>query len=244
MRGRLKVILAMLVLVGSVVSVAESNPQDPWESYNRSAYHFNRKVDKFVLKPITKAYIWVTPILVQSGVGHFFDNLREIPNFINSVLQAEGEKAAVSATRFVMNSTFGFLGLADPATDMGLEKQKQDFGQTLAHWGYRESRYVVIPLFGPNTVRDALGLAGDYFGSVYPYIKDRPLKVGLFALDVIDRRSRLLDSEKAFTAAAVDEYILARDAYLQRRHYLIEGGGDPSAALAPEEGLDNYPTQS
>ena len=209
--------------------------EDPWEALNRRTYKVNRALDRNFFKPVARGYVRLTPKVVRIALGNFYDNLREIPTFTNTVFQGRAHDAAATLSRFVVNSILGVGGLGDFAGALGLEKKQADFGQTLGRWGYTESRYWVIPIFGPSTVRDALGIGTDYWMSVYPYIKSDKLHYGLLTVDLIDRRSRFLDKEEAFNAAAVDEYIFVRNAYLQRRNYLIQDGSERSDDL---EGYD------
>jgi len=134
---------------------------DPWEPFNRRMYYFNAKLDKYVLLPTVKAYQTVTPAPMEKGVHNFFRNLREIKTFSNSVLQGETKKSLITFNRFTINSTFGVLGLFDVATRVGLKRQKEDFGLTLAKYGVKDGPYLVLPLFGPSNLRDATGLGVD-----------------------------------------------------------------------------------
>jgi phospholipid-binding lipoprotein MlaA len=134
---------------------------DPWEGFNRAMYTFNARFDRYVFLPAVRGYEWVTPQPVQNGVTNFFSNIREITTFINEVLQLDVEGAATSGGRFLMNTTIGVLGFGDPATEFGIGKTKEDFGQTLGHYGVGPGPYLVLPIFGPSNLRDTSGLLVD-----------------------------------------------------------------------------------
>ncbi len=152
--------------VSDTVSADLSYPidvYDPWEGFNRRIYNFNAEFDRYIYIPVVNAYETVLPDPVEDGISNFFSNLGEIGNFLNSLLQLKGEGMATSASRFLFNTTFGILGIFDPATAMGIQEQEEDFGQTLANWGAGAGPYLVLPVFGPSSVRDTLGLATDYW---------------------------------------------------------------------------------
>ncbi len=134
---------------------------DPWEGFNRSMYRFNYNFDKYLYLPVVNSYEFITPLFVQTGVTNFFNNIGEIRTFYNSLLQAKGGKAMTTAGRFLTNSTIGIVGLFDPATNMGIKRQDEDFGQTLACWGVDTGPYLVMPVLGPGTVRSTSGFAVD-----------------------------------------------------------------------------------
>jgi phospholipid-binding lipoprotein MlaA len=138
------------------------NADDPWESWNRRVYHFNYRFDEWVALPIVHGYEYVTPSLVRTGVSNFFSNLGEVTNLFNSALQLKGERAMNATARFLFNTTFGIAGLWDVATPMGLPKQTEDFGQTLGHYGVPSGPYLMLPMIGPSSLRDASGLVTDY----------------------------------------------------------------------------------
>lgn len=213
----------------------EKETIDPYESVNRAVFKFNKNADKYVIKPVATAYIKTLPETIQPRVSSFFDNLRDITTSANDLLQGKFGQFAHDASRLVVNSTVGILGMFDPATHLGLEKHKEDFGQTLAVWGYENSAYLVLPFLGPSTVRDTAGITVDFYGlSIWPLLDEstttRRLLVGL---DLLDIRAQQLKNENIITSLAVDEYVFMRDAYLQRRQYLITDGKTPEAL--PEE---------
>ncbi|EGG92863.1 VacJ-like lipoprotein [gamma proteobacterium IMCC1989] len=185
-------------------------------------FGFNNGVDTYFLKPVAQGYQFVMPDVAETGVSNFFSNLLEIRNIINSLLQGKGEKAANSTGRFLFNSTIGLAGLFDVAGGIGLEKQDgEDFGQTLGAWGVESGSYLVLPLLGPATVRDGVGIPVDMYLDPVNYHDQSSVRDKLTALKVIDIRAGLLDAEKLITG---DKYVFMRDAYLQRREYLVKDG--------------------
>lgn len=231
------------LLLGSFTqsAIAESDvlvKEDPWEHMNRRTYQVNRFLDRNIFKPVAKGYVFLLPNAARVMIGNFYDNLRELPTLANTLLQGRGHDSAATFSRFIVNSTVGVGGLNDIAGALGLEKRQADFGQTLGRWGYTESRYWVIPIIGPSTVRDAIGIGGDYWMSVYPYIESDKVHYGLLFVDLVDKRSRFLDKEEAFKAASVDEYAFVRNAYLQRRNHLISGASEGGNAAVPD--LEGY----
>lgn len=199
------------------------------ESYNRGMYQANKTIDKYTLKPIAKAYQAVTPDPVEHSVGNFFNNIGEVNTLVNSVLQGKLHNAALSSARLVWNTTLGLGGLFDVATAMDITADKEDFGQTLRVWGVPAGPYLVLPLLGPSTVTDSVGLVGSYFINPihhYDWPDHRP-RTAMVALGVIDVRAQLLSTEKLLEGASTDEYSFVKGAYLQRRDTLArDGKGD------------------
>lgn len=213
-------VITISIFIGAC-SQTNHHPQDPYEGFNRSVFKFNKVVDKAVLKPIAYVYLVYLPEPFQFGISNFFDNLREIPNIANDVLQLNMGFAAHDTSRFLINTTLGLGGIFDPATSLGLAQRKEDFGQTLYRWGYHHSNYLMLPILGPSTVRDTIGLGVDYFAlSIWPWIES-DWQYALLAVDFIDLRARLLRKEAVLNVLAIDEYTFIRDAYLQRRQYLV-----------------------
>ncbi|WP_336366620.1 MlaA family lipoprotein [Marinobacter sp. C2H3] len=195
---------------------------DPYENWNRRVFVFNQYVDRYALKPVAQAYRKVTPNLVDQGVTNFFNNLQEVRNFINSVLQAKGESAVVAFGRFTFNTVFGVAGVFDVATKFDLPEQPEDFGQTLAVWGVGSGPYLMLPLLGPATPRYFTGLASDGFVFPSPWDEiDSPETYYARALQIVDKRADLIPAE-AFMSG--DQYVFVRNAFLQRRQYLINDG--------------------
>ena len=195
---------------------------DPWENWNRKVHGFNMAIDRAVAEPLARAYVKVVPRPVRLGVGNFFSNLGQPVGALNALLQGKPKQAGQSLGRFLVNTTIGIGGLFDPATRMKIPNRSEDFGQTLGVWGWEQSRYVELPLFGPRTVRDVFGLIGD--GQVSPtrQINDDKVRIGLQGLALVDLRTQLFAVDRLREGAA-DEYALVRDAWMQRRHYQIHG---------------------
>lgn len=203
------------------VSTADAAAYDPWEPLNRRVHSFNVVVDTAIAKPLATAYTNVVPRFARTGVSNFFSNIRSPVTIVNQVLQGRPDDAWDTLGRFVMNTTLGLGGLFDPASKAMVPNRKEDFGQTLGAWGWRQSRYVELPFFGPRTVRDVFGLAGDIPLSPIRTIEEDKVRVGLQGLQLVDTRSQLTAIDD-IRANAVDEYALVRDAWLQRRTYQIE----------------------
>ncbi len=196
---------------------------DPWEGYNRAMFSFNSGLDSVLLKPVAKGYKKVVPTPVQKGVNNFFSNIGEISNFTNNLLQGKADGTASSFFRFFINSTAGWGGIFDVATELGLTKREEDFGQTLGYWGVGSGPYVVLPLFGPSTVRDTAGLVVDYmdYDPVELLELTRNGELGLTALEIIDLRAGFLSAESLIFG---DHYTFIRDVYLQTRERAIRDG--------------------
>ena len=204
------------------------DPKDPLQAYNRVMFAFNERADQYALKPVAKAYRFITPKPVQFVVGNFFSNLGDLWTGFNNLLQGKGKAAASDAARFFVNSTLGFLGFADVATEMGLEKHNEDLGQTLGWWGVPSGPYFVIPLLGPSTIRDATSRLVDAYGQPYMWQDGHEaLKWSLWTVDKVHTRASLLDAEGALNDAALDKYTLMRDGWLARRRNQVYDGDPP-----------------
>ncbi|MFC3716218.1 VacJ family lipoprotein [Luteimonas soli] len=195
---------------------------DPWEGMNRRVHTFNNAVDRTIAKPLAKAYAKVVPRPIRLGVSNFFHNLGQPISALNALLQGKPKQAGQSLARFAINSTLGIGGIFDPASDAKLPNKSEDFGQTLGVWGWKTSRYVELPLFGPRTVRDTFGLVGDGQLSPIRQVEDDKTRVFLQGLQLVDVRTQLFAVD-SMRAGAVDDYALVRDAWLQRRNYQISG---------------------
>jgi phospholipid-binding lipoprotein MlaA len=195
---------------------------DPWEPLNRRVHSFNNAVDRHVATPLARAYVEVVPRPVRLGVSNFFNNLGQPVSAVNALLQGKPGQAGASLGRFVVNFTLGFAGVFDPATHLDIPNRSEDFGQTLGVWGWKTSRYLELPLFGPRTVRDVFGLVGDAPLSVVRQVDNSETRFFLQGLQLVDLRSQLfaLDSMRE---GATDEYALLRDSWMQRRNYQIFG---------------------
>jgi len=223
-------ILTLSVLFSSGCATLDGppNPDDPYESFNRSMFEFNDNVDKYAFKPVAKGYNFIMPNVASKGVSNFFNNIDDIVVFFNQLLQFKLADAAATSARFVFNSTFGLFGLIDVATDMDLPKKNEDFGQTLAVWGVPSGAYVVLPFIGPRTIRDTAGLYVDwtYFD---PVLNRQTAKASLLTLTVkyIDVRAGLLKASNILEDTVPDRYAFVRDAWLLRREFLIYDGNPP-----------------
>ncbi len=221
-------ILALVMAVLCLQACASKGPvtdeRDPNESFNRKIYAFNVKADKYVLRPVSRAYQFIVPSPIRSGVTNFFNNIDQITVIGNDILQLEFRDAADSSWRFLINSTLGLGGVINVAEHVGLERRHQDFGVTMGKWGWRDSRYMMVPFIGPSTLRDTTGRVGDYFLGPWPYVNNFWLGTGLYLGNLVDQRAQLLATEDIFEmAGAVDQYAFIRYIYLQYRDYLITG---------------------
>ena len=203
-------------------SIYYVNPKDPYEKFNRVMFHFNDAVDTVILKPIAIAYNAVMPKLVSRGISNIFNNIDTIPTVINDVLQGNFYQATSDTWRLLINSTVGILGFFDVGSRIGLEPNTEDFGLTLARWGYEDSNYLVIPFLGPSTVRDGIGWPINYqYMTIYPRIYPIRTRYVIYGIGIISRRADLLHFQDVLNQATLDKYIFMRDAYLQRRAYQI-----------------------
>jgi len=220
---------ALLFFCAAFAGCATGPPNDPLEPVNRNVFKFNDAVDNTITKPIAKGYKEITPVPIRSGVTNFFGNFRDVITAINDLLQAKVSQGASDTGRVVINSTIGFFGVFDVATRLGLEKHNEDFGQSLAVWGWKKSTYLVLPFLGPSTTRDAVGWVGDYFMDPEFYLFPHPPANWIvLGGNVINFRSNLLGADQFFETAAVDRYAFLRDAYLQLRRNQIYDGNPPS----------------
>lgn len=228
-------LLGLLFLTGCV-SLPDDyrDPRDPWEAYNRGMFQFNTDFDNAFMKPIAKGYKEVVPDPLDKGITNFFHNLADVTSAANSLLQFKLSHAASDVGRLAVNSTLGGLGFVDVASNMGLTNHKEDFGQTLGYWGVSSGPYLVLPLLGPSTLRDTVGLVGDkytdplFWGPEFGINwLEGGVHWGLVGLRTIDRRADLLTASKLLEDAALDPYIFVRDAYLQRRRSLVYDGNPP-----------------
>ncbi|MDM0011407.1 VacJ family lipoprotein [Variovorax sp. J22P168] len=216
--------LASLVLATGCATGPDANPADPFEPFNRQVYRFNTAVDDAVLKPTAKVYQTVLPSPVRTGVSNFFGNLSDVWSFANSVAQLKLRNSAENAMRVSVNTVFGLGGILDIATEAGIERHSEDFGQTLGYWGVPPGPYVMLPLLGPSTVRDTLALPVDIHGDPVGYVSDIPVRNSLYALRYIDIRANLLRVGQLLDDAALDPYTFTRDAFLQSRGYAVYDG--------------------
>jgi phospholipid-binding lipoprotein MlaA len=222
---RMSIILVVLTgfIQAAFAGYQPANPKDPNEKFNRVMFHFNDFLDTFILKPAATLYVKIVPKPLVKGITNIYANVDTIPTVFNDVLQGNIYQATNDSWRFAINSTAGILGFFDWASDMGLEPNKEDFGLTLARWGYVNSNYLVLPFFGPSSLRDGLGIPVDYYGfSIYPYIKPTNTRYAVYGVGTVSRRADLLRFQNVFDQATMDKYVFLRDAYTQRRAYLIQ----------------------
>jgi phospholipid-binding lipoprotein MlaA len=220
-------LVVCFLLSGCATASKQADPRDPFESFNRGVYEFNEQLDRFVLKPVAEGYRWVLPQFVRQSVGNFFSNLNDVRVVANNTLQGKFTTAYSDLGRVFINSTLGLLGFFDIASEAGIEKHNEDFGQTLGWWGVADGPYIVLPLFGPSTARDTVGLVGDWASDPVTYVDPTRSKNQLSGTRIVNRRAELLEAKKVLDAAALDEYQFVRDAYLQRRRNLIYDGKPP-----------------
>lgn len=195
--------------------------RDPWEGFNRKIHGFNNAADKFVFRPLAVGYDKIMPDPVKAGVSRFFANLSMPATAVNQAFQGRPGHAVQSLGRFAVNTTVGIGGVFDPASRFGIpQRDDEDFGQTLATWGWRDSRYLVVPLFGPRTVRDTVAILGDQPLSPIGQVQDNGMANGLQLLEMVDGRTRMLPMDE-FRRAALDDYLFVRDAWTQRRNHQI-----------------------
>ena len=199
---------------------------DPWEPVNRGVYTVNRGLDRVALKPVARGYRKVVPVFIRRGVGNFFSNLRTPLTIVNQLLQGKGRVALSDTGRLLLNSTIGIGGLFDPASAAGLDEHREDFGQTLAVWGVPDGPFVMVPLLGPRTLRDAVTIPLDLLAHPLHHYENTSVRDKLRGLEVVNIRARLLAGE-ALIEDSADPYITLRDAYQQNREYLIFDGEPP-----------------
>jgi phospholipid-binding lipoprotein MlaA len=220
--------LALLAIASGCASVpGPANPRDPWERYNRGTHEFNDSLDRNVFKPIAEAYAESVPEFAQEGVVNFYENLQDVGTGLNNLLQGKALEGAQDLARFAVNTVMGIGGLWDVATPMGLEKRREDFGQTLGWWGVPSGPYFVIPFLGPSTLRDAPARFVDPNFAYNRQISDVAVRNGMFVLDTVRTRAGLLKTEKILDEAALDRYAFVRDAWMQRRRNQVYDGRPP-----------------
>jgi phospholipid-binding lipoprotein MlaA len=206
---------------------AGQDPRDPWEKVNRNVFAFNEGLDAAVLKPVAELYAKL-PDGVRECFSNAFSNLRGPSTAINNALQGKPDEAVSDVGRFLVNTTFGLVGCFDPAADLGLERHREDFGQTLGVWGFEPGPFVVLPVLGPSSVRDAVGiLAVEPFLDLNFYIDYPGLEYSILALRIVNERAELLPADRLINEAALDKYSFIRDGYLQRRRSLVYDGNPP-----------------
>jgi phospholipid-binding lipoprotein MlaA len=244
-RAAIPVTLACLLMAGGCAATAapqgaEQSAVDPWEPMNRRVDRFNTEVDRLTLKPVAKGYEKVVPDFMQQGITNFSRNLRGPLNIVNNFLQGDGSEGFSETGRFLANSTLGIGGLFDVASRMGLERYNEDFGQTLAVWGVPSGPYVVVPFFGPQTLRDAFALPLDFLADPLTHYRNERVRYSLFTLRAIDLRARFLSVED-FVEDSYDRYIAIRESYLQHRQYEVYDGDPPMDEDFYDDFLEELP---
>ncbi|MDO8789099.1 MAG: VacJ family lipoprotein [Sulfuritalea sp.] len=241
--ARIKSVTVAMVAVGLLAGCATSgNPKDPIEGFNRAMFAFNEGLDAAIVKPVATGYEAVLPTPIRTGVTNFFSNIEDLFIGVNNLLQGKVPEAISDLGRVAINTTAGLLGVIDWASDAGLEKHDEDFGQTFGRWGVGNGAYVVIPVFGPRTARDTVGLVLDV--AVDPVANHKPTRTRdvALALRLVNDRANLLPADKVIEEAALDKYSYMRDAYLQRRRNLIHDGNAPRESSAYAEPVDGPAT--
>jgi phospholipid-binding lipoprotein MlaA len=235
------VVLTSLILAGCASQPnAKKDPRDPFEKFNRVSYKVTDAVDRAVLKPTAKGYKAVAPQFVETGVSNFFSNLNQPTVIVNDLLQAKFTPALSDTGRFLLNTTLGVGGLFDPASGVGLDRNDEDFGQTLGKWGMPSGPYLWIPFLGPSTIRDAFGTGVDAFTDPMNYVERDVIRFSLTGLNVIDARARRLDLEETLRST-YDPYGFIRNAYLQQREYAVKDGNVESPTFDDEPLEDPEP---
>ena len=228
--GRLISLLIITAIISSCITKG-TYPDDPYENINRHIYKFNNRVDQIALKPVAKAYQAVIPGVVRGGITNIYNNINLLPTIANDILQADTKYVLKDTWRLIINSSIGLGGIFDPADSFGLPHHANDLGLTFAKWGDKHSPHIMLPFIGPSTIRDGMGLLFDYtFFMPYPYLQSTIWTNALLVMRYIDLRSQWLDNERLMDDA-LDPYAFIRDAYLQRRQFLITGDKPDDGAL-------------
>ncbi len=234
-----KTLLALVVLFATgcaTVPAAKTDPRDPWEKFNRSMYAFNDSLDRAIAKPVAKGYKKVTPQLVRTGISNVITNLDQVPTIVNALLQGKVKQASQDSARFLLNTTLGLGGLFDPASAAGLDLNDEDFGQTLGKWGVKPGPYLMLPFLGPSTVRDTFARIPDQYTYPVNYLEDDSTRLLIRGVDFIDLRAGLLDLD-AQIERSYDSYAFIRNAWLQRREFLVRDGDVADDSLELEQEL-------
>ena len=226
--------LAVACAMAGCAHSPPDDPQDPLEPANRAIYTFNETADRYVLRPIAVGYDKVTPDPVQAGIGNFFSNLSYPVVIANDLLQGKVVQAGQDFSRFVLNSTFGIIGIFDIASPTGLPEHDEDFGQTLGYWGVGPGWYLMLPFFGPSDNRDLVGRGVDVAASPTFYVQDSEANIPLGIINAVDGRARLLQADR-FLAQQLDRYVFVRSIYLQNRLNKVHDGNPPKEDFGFDE---------
>ena len=228
----------MALSATACATTAPGGRADPLEPLNRAVFAVNELLDDVVAEPTARVYVAVIPEALRVTASNVFDNLRDLWTAANQLLQGKPREAMSDLGRFLINSTFGFAGFADIASDLGFERHREDFGQTLGRWGMPQGPYLVLPVFGPSTVRDGVGLSADMLADPVGAIDPIDARNAARGLRIVDTRASLLKAGRVLEGAALDKYTFVRDGYLQRRRSLVWDGDpppDPDDERAPTE---------
>jgi phospholipid-binding lipoprotein MlaA len=223
---RLSAALAAALLLSGCASTP-GRPYDPFEASNRVMYAINEPLDKYFAKPIAQAWVDYVPTVVQKAASNYFNNIDDLFSGINGLLQGKLDKAGDDFGRVMLNTGFGFLGLIDIASDAGIPRGGEDFGQTFGYWGIPQGPYLFIPLWGPSTVRDGTGSIMRYWWTPTQLIPDVAVRNVIYGIGAIDARARGLDATSLIEQASIDPYTFVRRSYLQRREYQVYDGKPP-----------------
>ncbi|MCP3667941.1 MAG: VacJ family lipoprotein [Gammaproteobacteria bacterium] len=228
---KLAMVCGCMLLTGCASMDEFSDPRDPLEGFNRAIYSFNDALDRAVVKPVAKGYKAVLPVPVKNGVTNFFGNLSDVGSAVNNLLQFKMQRAGSDVARVAFNSTIGILGVMDVASNMDFPKYREDLGQTLGYWGVGQGPYLVLPAFGPSSVRDGIGWVGGWYLDPIFYVDEPAVFWTLGILRNVDKRANLLAASDLLEQAALDPYEFVKDAYLQKRRNEVHDGNPP---LDPE----------
>lgn len=232
---RLRTAALLVPLACGCASTVEADPRDPLEPFNRAVYRLNEVVDEALTRPIATAYRGLLHEEIRGRVRNFFANLGDLWIGANDLLQGKFYDGFEDWMRFVFNSSIGLFGLHDVASDMGIEKRNEDFGQTLGRWGLGQGPYLVLPIIGSSTLRDAAGWVPDLMADPLSEFDPNRVQNSAYGLRLINTRADLLDASRILDEAALDKYVFQRDAYLQRRRSLVYDGQPPRERLEPED---------
>lgn len=227
--------LVISSVLAGCATTSEVNEKDPWEGWNRGTQEFNDDVDKAILKPVAKGYLWITPKFIDDGITNFFSNLNDIGVTINDFMQLKLTQGGMDASRFLINTTAGVAGFVDVAKMIDLPKHNEDFGQTLGFWGVPSGNYLVVPFMGASSPREVVGAVGDALMNPLTYTfvfagsgaAVSAVNAGAKSVDVVDTRAGVIPTEKIVDEASVDRYSFIKNAYQQRREYLLHDGNVP-----------------
>jgi phospholipid-binding lipoprotein MlaA len=235
--------LLSLLMVGGCAALpsGKADPRDPWERFNRGTFKFNDALDRAIARPVAKAYVKVMPRVVRTGVSNALSNLDTVPTIINDALQGKMRQAGHDSARFLLNSTLGLGGLFDPASAAGLDANDEDLGQTLGKWGMKSGPYIVLPVLGPSSARDAFSRAADTYLEPIWYLEDDSTRYLYRFVDLLDQRASLLELDSQLERS-YDRYAFVRNAWLQRREYQVKDGNVEDQSLELEEEFKDDPS--